>query len=303
MIKPSFHYRCLTASLGAALFAVAPLVHGEVITLQPVADTSLHEIFPKNNFGAFTFFHGAVTGKDTRTRGLVRFDVSQVPEGAQVTAVMLEVTVVFIAPALEAAEVEFGLHRMLTPWGEGNKNAGAGMGGRPATDGEASWEFSSSPTEWQEGGGAPGADFAATPASMVVMGDVGQYTFPSTPELISDVQSWVDSPNENFGWMLKSVGEDVLQSAKRLGSRESSSAAALTIEYSVGVSELVITSVELRDGQLFLQWNGGVPPYQLQARGPIGETAWENVGEPVTGTEAQTPADGEFGFIRVLSGE
>src|SRR5207244_2214967 len=50
----------------------------------------------------------------------------------------------------------------------------------------------------------------------------------------ADVQAWLDSPQANFGWMLKSEAEEVRFSARQFASREYSNPAAapqLAIDY------------------------------------------------------------------------
>jgi hypothetical protein len=59
----------------------------------------------------------------------------------------------------------------------------------------------------------PGGDFLATPSSSLLVpnedfDDLNTFhTWPSTPELVADVQSWVDAPGCNFGWIL--IGDEV----------------------------------------------------------------------------------------------
>jgi hypothetical protein len=47
----------------------------------------------------------------------------------------------------------------------------------------------------------------------------GPYSWDSTPEMVADVQSWLDDPATNFGWIL--VGdESQIMTSKRFDSRE-----------------------------------------------------------------------------------
>ncbi|MHC5003383.1 MAG: multicopper oxidase domain-containing protein, partial [Planctomycetota bacterium] len=60
----------------------------------------------------------------------------------------------------------------------------------------------------------------AASASAVVSGS-GSYNWSSTPQLVADVQGWVDDPATNFGWIV--IGEEsVLQTARKFASREGS---------------------------------------------------------------------------------
>ena len=297
MTKPTFRSRSFAATLIALAFLAAPPLPAETVQLQPVADTSLHEIFPENNFGAFSFVHGGLTAKNTATRGLFRFDLAgALPAGAIVTGVTLEIRVVFAAPAPNVPEVAFDLHRVSTAWDEGTKDAGAGFSGRLAGTGEATWRHSMKPQLWQ----TPGGDFFENPTSSAVIGEVGSYTFPSTQELVADVQAWLDDPAQNHGWILKSSEEDVIQSAKRFGSSESATPPVLIIEYSTASTEIVITSIRVEDGEALLEWSGGSGPYQVQKKEEV-TSAWEDAGEATSDTQARFPADAPACFFRVLS--
>ena len=298
-----FHQALSRASLSILALIGALTVSAETVTLHPVADTALHEAFPDNNFGAFPFVHGGTTGKNTKNRGLYRFELAGIPEGSRIDSVLVRFTITFVAPSLSVPEVEFGLHRMLTAWDEGTKDSSRGMGGRLATEGEATWRWSSQPGEWQSPGGSEGIDYTAPASSTAVIGNVQTYEFLSTPELVQDVQGWLDEPAGNFGWMLKSAQEDLVQSAKRFASRESATPPALIIEYSPPAPEVRITSIRVRDGQAILQWIGGTGRYQLQARDLPPVSEWANIGSPTTELEASTPAGGQGAFFRVLSAE
>lgn len=276
----------------------------ETMVLQPVADTSLHEIFPENNFGAFPFFHGGVSGKGTRTRGLLRFELAGVvPEGAEVTSATLAVEVVYAAPKTPVVEEAFGVHRMLTPWGEGRKDDSAGMGGRLAGDGEASWRYARKPEEWSVSGGEPGVDYALNESAVAAVGDVGMYLFDSTAELVADVQAWIDQPEGNFGWMIRSVGETVEQSAKRFGSRESESPALLTIDYQVAPAAVVITSIRVQGEEVVIEWTGGSGPYQLERRTAVEDGTWVVEQAGIEEQQAGAAAGDGQSFFRIRAGE
>src|SRR5207244_575593 len=49
---------------------------------------------------------------------------------------------------------------------------------------------------------------------------------------VNDIQTWLDNPASNFGWILISRSEEVSQTARRFGSREDiANAPQLTIEF------------------------------------------------------------------------
>ena len=56
-------------------------------------------------------------------------------------------------------------------------------------------------------------------AATASIGGLNSYTWNSTPELVADVQSWLDSPSTNYGWIL--IGnENESSTAKRFDSKE-----------------------------------------------------------------------------------
>jgi hypothetical protein len=61
---------------------------------------------------------------------------------------------------------------------------------------------------------------------------VGSYTWGSTPQMVADVQNWLNNPTNNFGWLVLG-NEAVTGSAKRFASNDNPASAeqpALTID-------------------------------------------------------------------------
>lgn len=212
-------------------------------TFTPSADTTLIETAPNNNNGAQTFFNSGTTQNNTRTRGLVEFDLSAIPANS----VVISVDVVFNVvkqPADGYAASTFDLHAVLVPWGEGNKTAalpGNPGQGAPASAGEATWNARMQGiASWSAPGGKAGVDFAAAAsASQTVYNSASSpYTFASTPGLVADVQAWVNDPQSNHGWMLLSEAENTTFTARRFGSREDpSNGPQLLVQYQAAVPE------------------------------------------------------------------
>ena len=60
----------------------------------------------------------------------------------------------------------------------------------------------------------------------------GGYTWGTTPQMVADVQTWLDKPATNFGWLLK--GDETQRSAKRFDSKENGNSnvrPVLLVEY------------------------------------------------------------------------
>ena len=227
-------------TLLAALFAWGiGSCWGDVVELVPVADTTLFEFDADVNFGAEDqLIVGSVARNAPRHRArlLLRFDLSAVPPGAVVTNVTLQLTVLKENGGEPAADM--GIRPMLITWSEGDRT---GMQGTRALPGQSTWNSQAhSQTAWSIPGGQPGSDFGSATSSVVALDGPGSYRFPATPALIADVQSWVDSPATNFGWIVLGLNESIVASARRVASRESlSGRPLLTVGYTRAATQIV----------------------------------------------------------------
>lgn len=157
---------------------------------------------------------GALTNAQTR-RALVAFDlVGRIPPRSRIVSATLTLSVA--QAGLTATPVD--LHRVLANWGEGTSVAGSGQGGgAPATAGDATWVHRSFPTsQWTSAGG----DFQAAASATISVGGPGSYTWASNPQIVADVQLWLDQPARNCGWLLRGV-ETGSNTAKAFETKES----------------------------------------------------------------------------------
>jgi hypothetical protein len=251
----------------------------------PIADTSLLEVAPSNNLGGFAGMNAGTTQEYKKTRALMRFDLSGVPTNAVILSacVQLEVT---REPDEPPNNTTFGLHRMLRPWGEGNKSPVSQPGkGLPASPGEATWNCAFHPTNtWTIPGGLPDTDFSSIESSSQFIYGVGDspYRFESTPELLADVSAWVRNPAANFGWMLLCNDEFSNFTARRFGAREDTVNAPPQLELQYLVPPQ-IDSLQRLGGQFnfsFLARAG--QNYTVQVRNSLAGGNWQ--------TLAQVPA-------------
>jgi hypothetical protein len=210
----------------------------DTATLNASADATLFEVNPTNSAGGDIFFNAGTTQNRTRNRALLQFDIaSAIPVGAQITGVTLEVEVTRRPDAGFEASL-FGLHRVLRSWGEGTTVVTDNMGGlgAPAMPGDATWlyRFAFSDT-WGAPGGAADIDYRADFSAVTFIFDTDLYQFESTADTISDVQYWLDNPQSNFGWMLKTESEELPFTARRFASREDPNGGGpvLRIDYTV----------------------------------------------------------------------
>jgi hypothetical protein len=218
----------LTAALAAAIgYTCTALASANIINIMPSKDNTLYEYDPAegdhSNGAGFHFFAGE-NGMGELRRGVVAFDVpGAIPPGSTITAVSLSMNM-SMTPA-GALTVE--LHKLLADWGEGTSHAPMGEGdGAPATPNDATWRHRFfDGVFWTMQGG----DFSATVSASQSVGVIGQYTW-SSAQMVADVQSWVDNPASNFGWLVLG-DETAIATAKRFDTRESASPPMLTIEF------------------------------------------------------------------------
>jgi len=247
MLGKSF---CLVASLLCFTVQTASAVS---VPLQPSKDNTLiQQTNPAAQLsnGQGDIFVGRTAqdgaGQTTSTisirRGLVAFNVAgSVPAGATITGVTLTMRDVMGLNGDPTVE----LHRSLQDWGEGASFQNGGMGAA-AQNGDATWLYtfynSASPAlspTWATAGGSysPTVSAIATIFDDLGAGQLFSWTSTSNPQMITDVQSWLDNPAANFGWLMKVTDESIGQTAKRFNSGESTVSPnvppVLTITYSV----------------------------------------------------------------------
>jgi hypothetical protein len=183
------------------------------------------------------FFAGAIADEDaTLRRGLVKFDIaSNIPPNGIIVSATLRL---FVSknPSVHKPE-NFTLHRALSDWGEGTSDATGEEGpGTTATEGDATWLhsfYSPTPTQridWTN----PGGDFMpAASASTVIDFQAIFYTWGPSPGMISDLTTWLQKPDQNYGWFV--IGdESEKRTARRFDSRENGEPAnrpVLFVEY------------------------------------------------------------------------
>jgi hypothetical protein len=275
----ALHLACSSAIqlllAGTMVWAVQPLPAASV-ALTPVADTCVSEYWPTKNFGAMTFFNAGTTQNFTTNRGLIRFDVAAaLPAGAIIFSASLTVEVVG-QPAEPWNSADFGLHRLLHDWGEGDNNASEPRSAGAAGTNEANWlyRFAFTPEIWVTPGGALGVDYVASRSAAEYVYEAGMpYTFGPTPGLAADIQLWLDHPETNFGWMLIVRNETTDFTARRFGSREDpQNAPTLQIDYLVAP---MIDQVERTGHQFnfaFTAFAGQT--YVIEHRDALGTGGW-----------------------------
>jgi hypothetical protein len=201
----------------------------QTVALTPSKDNTLYESSNgglSNGAGIHLFI--GLTGTGAVRRALLAFDIaSQIPPGSRITRATLTMRLSQTISGPHPAT----LHRVTADWGQGTSNAGSssdGIGAGSQT-GDATWLHTFFPNSfWTTQGG----DFDAAVDATTQIGSSGSFTWASSSAMVARVQSWLDQPAANFGWLI--VGnENVNSSAKRLDSRESTASArpTLTVEF------------------------------------------------------------------------
>lgn len=211
------------------LIGLAGPVQGVEVQRAPVADVTLFAIEANRASGAGAhLFIGAIASGDPR-RALIRFDLTDIPPGSTITAASLRVFVDRSAIGSSPDDTATA-HRLLAAWGEGTSNSGGSGAGDVARPGDATWTerfFAANP---QQSWATPGGDFA-TGGAAIPLTTTGSFVWSNPPEMIADVQAWVNDPSSNHGWLIR--GNEVSsQNAKRLISREGGgNGPLLTLQY------------------------------------------------------------------------
>jgi len=172
-----------------------------------------------NSKGETIFVGRTGQPEGSKRRGLVAFDLTGIPPRSRIVSVTLTMTVQISANGDQPSTIT--LYRVLKAWKEGTSVSQGGRGA-DATPGDPTWIHSVYPTQrWAR----PGGDYLNVLSAQTEVRNAGSYTWNSTPRLVADVQSWLNSPKRNFGWILI-ADESKAPTAKVFRSRESTEEAA-----------------------------------------------------------------------------
>jgi spore coat protein A len=222
------------AAIGIAGLLATGEVRSDTVTLQPVKDNTLYEPIQQDacadmSDGAGpTMFTGrtkdadADCGPGTRAavrRAVLAFNISgSIPAGATIDGVQLTL---YADKVKLNTNFNVSLHRLLENWGEGTSNTGNSQQGRgePATTNDATWRHTFYPSQfWSIAGGV----YSLTASATRTVGGTGFYTWGSTSGMVADVQAWLNTPSQNFGWIVIGT-ESTTETAKRFATRENTS--------------------------------------------------------------------------------
>ena len=201
--------------LVAFLLVIPGVLHAESVALLATKDNTLIESGSGHlSDGSGPGIRAGRTGQPMGSirRAVVAFDIAAaVPAGAEI----LDVRLILQMAQANSGPLPVSVHRLLADWGEGDSSFPGGQGA-PSEPGDATWIHRFYDTDFW---GTPGGDFMTSPSATALVGGPGIYEW-NDPEMVADVQLWLDLPAANFGWL--TLGDErTSNSVKRFHSRES----------------------------------------------------------------------------------
>ena len=210
------------------LLMTVPATRADVVQIGPSKDNTLYEPISQDGFvetsnalGA-NMFVGEIkdalnqSGQVAVRRAVLAFPIAgSIPPGATIDSVQLTLVANKVS---QNNSFSVQLHRLTADWGEGTSNTGNSQQGRGAapTSGDATWNHTFYPGSFWS---LPGGDYSGTISAATLVGATGTYNWGSTSAMVADVQSWLDNPAQNYGWIL--IGNETqIETAKRFATRE-----------------------------------------------------------------------------------
>jgi hypothetical protein len=239
----------------ASWLGVNDALAGSVTITSSDRDTTIFTPGTGNSGGGQSQMYAGTGGTaNSADRALVHFDVADnVPSGVTVQSVTLSLTLSQVAGggmgAGDSTPREIDLHQLSSNWGEGTVSNGGGQGGL-ANAGDATWINAFAPsTPWSTPTNTPGGKFAAAASGAQVVNNVVNTVFAwdstvttlngggatDNSKMVADVQSWLNSPLTNFGWILNNTDETDSRTFRAFFTREAAASVRpqLTITFAV----------------------------------------------------------------------
>ena len=207
---------CHALVLGMLLSILPATVWSAQAIINPSQDNTVAQELPVNSSGACdSVFSGMIDDAALlgARRALMQFDIAgKIPANSTITSVTLSMTV---TRGDNHVDSTFTLHPNTAAWVEGVEGCGVRGGGQgePSTGG-VTW--TTMPV------------FGAASGSTLINNTIP--VWDSTATMVNDVQGWLDNPGTNYGWVL--IGDENTQTTtRRFGSRESTNAPVLVVEF------------------------------------------------------------------------
>ena len=198
------------------------------VNINPSKDNTVYSSSPANSNALGENFAVGNSNSGNTNRALMAFDIfTNIPAGSVINSATLTLNVSASAPGAGIQPIY--LHKLNADWGEGTSFTSSTGVGAPATTNDATWLHSLFPaTNWTNAGG----DFVAIPSAVTNVNSPASYSW-SSAGMVSDIQTWLNTPVNNYGWLIKG-DETASGQSKRMDSRENSTTAnqpVLTVDY------------------------------------------------------------------------
>jgi hypothetical protein len=173
---------------GKSTQLAATYLSNTTLEIYPSDDTYLSQKNSSDNFGTCKEFIIGSKSSSERSRALLKFNLSSLPAGANITSAKLIMT----KKGGSNTSANFGVHRITQSWTEGT----GACGGSSAA---SNWNQRQSGTSWSAAGG----DFNATAESSISVGNDAEYTW----DLKNLVIGWKNGSITNNGLLVKMLSE------------------------------------------------------------------------------------------------
>jgi hypothetical protein len=213
------------------------MTQAATITLDASKDASIFQNNVNNSSGAGNGLIAGTNAQSSARRAAIAFDVAgALPVGAVIQDVKLHLTLASVAGSgggdggSSPTNVMIDLRCLAKDWGEGTTlqqspptdNVGGQGQGAVAGNGDATWNSNfHGVSSWT----APGGDFAAPSASLLVDTLTNVTKTWTSATMLSDVEAWLANPSGNFGWMIVNQSESAASTARTFYSSEVATAA------------------------------------------------------------------------------
>lgn len=205
---------------GEQISLTTEVIGNSSLQVKSTHDNFLDENNPGRNYGnCKEFFIGTKSGK--KRRGIVKFDVSDIPVGASIISANLVLT----KTGGTNASTPVSIHRVLSNWQE---NAGGCAGNTLAPN----WNQNQAGINWN----TPGGHFDNTSAASTNVASNGNYTW----NIVSLVEQWVNTPAANHGLLIKTVNESINDEFKWASSEEGDNTKRPTLNIVYQLPESII---------------------------------------------------------------
>ncbi len=232
--------------------------HANSIVLNPVADASISQITPD-----ITRLNVGTNGKGQSSRALVQFDFSSIPSNAVISSAALTVSVSSVPPT--PVNSMFDMRTVQVSW----------------TSNSVTWNNRTSSATWAAAGGVIGSDFSSRVSQTNYFGSsAGNYTFVSNSNLVADVQTWLQNPGTNYGWVMISESQGTAYTVRAISSIEDTAGTppSLAIQYTVPAAPPTITPSSPANGVFQFSFNAeSNRTYAVQYIGGFPGVSWNTL--------------------------